>query len=131
PNPTRLIAVPLRKDVQSPLYPRNDHEGQPEKKPEEKKPEDAKDEAKPSVKEVEIDFDGFEARAVVLPPPAGNYSGLHAVQGKLLYRRLPRSGSGETKSPIVYFDFAAREEKPVLEDASGFEVTADGKKMLV
>ena len=26
PNPTRLVAVPLRKDVQSPLYARNDYE---------------------------------------------------------------------------------------------------------
>ncbi|HEY0876359.1 MAG TPA: S41 family peptidase [Vicinamibacterales bacterium] len=132
PNPTRLIAVPLRKDVRSPLYARNDYEGQPEtKKPEEKKPEEKKDAATPAVKEVEIDFDGFESRAVVLPPPAGNYAGLHAIAGKLLYRRLPRSGSGETKSPIVYFDFTERQEKPVLEDADGFEVTADGKKMLV
>lgn len=132
PNPTRLIAVPLRKDVRSPLYARNDYEGQPEtKKPEEKKPEEKKDAATPAVKEVEIDFDGFESRAVVLPPPAGNYAGLHAIAGKLLYRRLPRSGSGETKSPIVYFDFTERQEKPVLEDAGGFEVTADGKKMLV
>ena len=78
-----------------------------------------------------IDLDGFEGRAVVLPPPAGNYSGLQAVKGKLLFQRQPRSGSADTKSPIVYFDLTEREEKPVLEDAGGFEVTADGKKMLV
>jgi tricorn protease len=136
PNPTRLMAVPLRKDVQSPLYSRNDYEGgdtkKPEQKPEEKKEAKEGETAKPATaKPVEIDFNGFESRAVVLPPPAGNYAGLHAVQGKLLYRRLPRAGSGDTKSPIVYFDFTERAEKPVLEESNGFEVTADGKKMLV
>ena len=128
PNPTRLMAVPLRGDVRSPLYTRNDYEGaEPPKKPEEAKA-DAAQQAKPS--EVEIDVTDFEARAVVLPPPAGNYADLQATKGRLLYRRLPRSGSSETKSPIVFFDFNEREEKTVLEDAAGFEVTADGKKML-
>ncbi|MBA2304699.1 MAG: PD40 domain-containing protein [Acidobacteria bacterium] len=135
PNPTRIVAVPLRKDVQSPLYARNDHEGATDpKKPDEKKPDEKKDEtAKPAteVKNVDIDLDGFESRAVVLPPAPGNYAEIQAVKGKLLFRRLPRTGSADTKSPIVYFDFTEREEKPVLDDAAGFEVTADGKKMLV
>jgi tricorn protease len=80
---------------------------------------------------VEIDVDGFEARAVVLPPKAGNYADVQAIKGKLLYRRQPRTGSGDEKSAIVYFDFAEREEKTVLDDADAFEATADGKKMLV
>jgi tricorn protease len=155
PNPTRIVAVPLRKDVQSPLHARNDAESADPKKDEPKKDEPKKDDpkrpdpekdpavkagvqppaspdAKPvEVKNVDIDLDGFEARAVVLPPAAGNYSNVHAVKGKLLYQRQPRSGSAETKRPIVYFDFAEREEKTVLDDAGAFEVTADGKKMLV
>ncbi len=130
PNPTRLVAVPLRKDVPSPLHARNDFEGQPEtKKPEEKKDDAAKPAA--DARHVNIDLDGFESRAVVLPPAAGNYSGLQAVTGKLLFQRQPRRGSADTKSPILYFDLTEREEKPVLEDAGGFDVTADGKKMLV
>jgi len=80
---------------------------------------------------VEIDLDGFEARGVVLPPKAGNYADLHAIKGKLVYRRQPRTGSGDEKNAIVYFDFAEREEKTVLDDADTFEATADGKKMLV
>jgi tricorn protease len=134
PNPTRIMAVPLRSDVPSPLHARNDYEGQPEtKKPDEKTDEKKEDpaEAAADAKNVDIQVDGFEARAVVLSPAAGNYDGLQAVKGKLLFRRLPRSGSADTKSPIVYFDLTEREEKPVLEDAGGFEVTADGKKMLV
>jgi tricorn protease len=155
-NSTQLVAVPLRKDVKSPLFARNDAEGaadtgkeredkkddasnagqagraKPAAKADEKKPDEKKADDKPAPPpNVDIDVEGFEARAVVLPPKNGNYSGLSAVKGKLLYRRQPRTGSGEDKSPIVYFDLEEREEKTILEDADGFEVTSDGKKLFV
>ena len=146
PNPTKIVAVPLRKDVPSPLAARNDSEDsatdtnksdeqkKADAKKEEKKEEkqqEKKDEAKPAAPNVDIDLDGFETRAVVLPPKAGNYTDLQAIKGKVLYRRQPRTGSGEEKNAIVYFDLVEREEKTVLDDAGAFEVTADGKKMLV
>ncbi len=134
-NPTRLVAVPLRKDVKSPVETRNDAEGIPgeaeKKKAEEKKEEKADEKPAPPPPSVDIDLDGFEARAVVLPPKAGNFADLAAVKGKVLYRRTPRAGSADEKNPILFFDLTEREEKTVLEDANGFEVTADGKKMLV
>lgn len=177
PNPTRLVAVPLRKDVKSPLATRNESEnplldtaGKKDgdkddkkdggRKDESRKDESRKDDARKDAKDggkpdaakegakkesdakaagerppapanVDIDLDGFEARAVVLPPKAGNYADLQSIKGKLLYRRNPRSGSSDDKRAIVFFDFAEREEKTVLDDAAGFEVTFDGRKMLV
>ncbi len=154
-NPTKIVAVPLRKDVKSPLYARNDEEGAPDsakkedkkdepankeegktsgpQKPDEKKPEGTKkpEEKPPAPANVDIDVDGFESRAVVLPPKNGNYADLYAIKGKVLYRRRPRTGSGDDKSPIVYFDLEEREEKTVLDDADGFDVTADAKKLFV
>ncbi|HSK08473.1 MAG TPA: PDZ domain-containing protein, partial [Vicinamibacterales bacterium] len=161
-NATRLMALPLRRDVPSPLSQRNDAEGEPETvKPGEKdkgpeEPEEKKDEAakgaeqkgdqekrdqekgdKPAPKAkppapVAIHLEGLEARAVILPPKADNYANLQAVSGKLLYRRLARQGSGpDPKEPIVFYDLAEREEKTILDDADGFEVTSDGKKLLV
>jgi tricorn protease len=160
-NPTQIVAVPLRKDVKSPLFARNDAEsavvdtGRDEKKDESGKgaspkpgagkppgsSEAAKSDTKADEKKgdekpappanVDIDIDGFEARAVVLPPKNGNYSGLAAIKGKVLYRRQPRTGSGEDKAPIVYFDLEEREEKTILDDADGFDLTADGKKLFV
>ena len=78
-----------------------------------------------------IDLAGFESRVIVLPPKAGNYARLQAVAGKILYRRQPRTGSGEEKSALVYYDLEEREEKTVLAAINGYEVTADGKKALV
>ncbi len=143
PNSTRIVAVPLRGDVKSPLAARNDREGDEKKDEtkdetkEEKKPAGPSATTKPDEKKdappspVNIDLPGFEGRAIVLPPKAGNYGELFAVKGKVLVRRLARAGSGDDKSPIVYFDLEEREEKTVIDDADGFEPTADGKKLLV
>ena len=144
-NPTRLVAVPLRKDVKSPVAARNDAETTDKKddakkedpkkvepkKDEGKKDDPTKDEKPAAPANVDIDLDGFELRSVVLPPAAGNYADLQSIKGKLLYRRTPRTGSRDEKSPVVFFDLEEREEKTVLDDADRFEVTVDGKKMLV
>jgi len=171
PNTTRLAAAPLRKDVASPLAPRNDDEGEKKKaKEEKKKPGDSdrkpgepglsdkkdepkKEEAKPAeekaekdksqadekdekkpekpAKAVNIDIDGFEARAVLLPPKAGRFGDLSAVSGKLIYRRLPREGSGGDRSNLMFYDLEKREDKVIAEDIDDAILSAKGDKMLV
>ncbi|MDH4044202.1 MAG: PDZ domain-containing protein [Gemmatimonadota bacterium] len=130
PNATAIVAVGLRKDVASPLAPRNDME-----KADGADTTDAKkangEKADTTKQALVIDLDGFEGRAIVLPPTPGNYNGLSAAKGKVLYLRGPRTGSGGNQSPIVYFDLAEREEKTVMDDANGFELSHDGKKLLV
>jgi tricorn protease len=155
-NPTRIVAVPLRADVASPLAARNDVEGGDAEKPKDQdtsKDANAKDgaarndkaaadgkdaksaeggAAKKKPTPVTIDLDGFEARAVVLPPKAGRYAELVGVDGKVLYRRLARAGDDpDAKATLVYYDLEEREEKTVLEDVDGVDVSADGKKLLV
>jgi tricorn protease len=139
PNTTNVLAVPLRVDVPSPLAPRNDVEENEDDKKEDGgengedngDDENSSDTGKDKTEPVKIDLEGFEARAVVLPPEAGNYTGLGAVKGKVLYHRRPRTGSGEESSPIVFWDLEDREEKTIVEDADGYGVSANGKKMLV
>jgi tricorn protease len=134
PNTTSLVAVPLRRDVPSPLAPRNDDEEMdedPDAPGGDVGAQDADEAEADEAEPVEIDLDGFESRLVQLPPDVGNYTDLHATDGKLVYRRLPRTGSGEDESPLVYYDLEEREEKTVLEDVDGFVVSADGKKTLV
>jgi len=136
-NSTNIVAVPLRADVASPLAPRNDvEENGDEKEGDDKGKEGGKDEDedddKPEKTEaVKIDLEGFEARAVVMPPDAGNYSSLAAVKDKVLYQRLPLTGSDSEKSPIVFWDLEDREEKIILDNADGYGLSADGKKMIV
>lgn len=82
-------------------------------------------------KAVEIDLANFERRAVLLPPKAGRYTHLTAVPGKLIYRRAPRTGSGEDKAPLIYYDFAKREEKTIVDDIAGAELSGNHEKLLV
>ena len=158
-NATRITAVALRSDVPSALAPRNDTEAEDDdKKKENDKKDDAKkdpaDKAAPeddkkkdadSIKDdaekgkekkkepapVMVDFDNFERRLEVLPPEAGNYTGLQAISGKILYLRQPDAGSNQKKSRLLYYDFKERKEETILEDVDSFQVTADGKKLLV
>ena len=144
-----LVAVPLRVDVPSPLAPRDDvEEAKKDDKKDEGKKEEAKkaDEGKETAKSekgekkdekpakpepVKIDLAGFEERVVVLPPKAGTYADLQALSGKLFYRRLPRSGADEEKSPLVFYDLKEREEKTVLGDVDAYRIAAGGEKILV
>ena len=146
-NTTNIAAVPLRKDVPSPLAPRNDDEKDKEeengeenesddtedKKSSKKKDKDkdkSDDEGKGEPVPVEIDFDGFERRLVVLPPKNGNFGDLDAVKGKVVFLRAPRTGSGEQKNSLVYYDLKEREEQTVLADVDGYVISADDKKVL-
>jgi tricorn protease len=132
-NTTNIVAVPLRADVASPLAPRNDTEANNEDG-EKKANDDDKAEGGENGKEVEpvvIDLDGFEARSVVLPPDASQYASLGAVNGKVLYRRAPRTGADDEKSPLLFWDLEEREEKTILDNADDYVISADGSKMLV
>ncbi|SPE62795.1 Peptidase S41 (fragment) [Verrucomicrobia bacterium] len=161
PNTARLMAVALRKDVSSPLAPRDDEEGDKDKKKEkeDKKGHDSelkKDEAKKDTeteekddksekegadkeskkeekppKPVEIDLADFEGRAVLLPGKGGGYEDLAAVSGKLIFLSRPRAGSDGEKSDLKFYDLEKREQKTILEDVDDAVVAAKGEKILV
>jgi tricorn protease len=155
-----LLAVPLRKDVKSPLLPKNDEEGKDDEKKDEKKDGDKSADSKPSAdkhdadkkdadkkdddkkdekkkeeppKPVAIDVDGFERRAVPLPVKRGTFGGLTVNNdGNLIYLRMPHRGSDE-KTSIKIIDLTAdeKEEKNVVSDVIGVGISANGKKLLV
>lgn len=132
---TRLAALPLRKDVLSPLAPKNDLDAPKDDKGKDEKKEDKKKEGADKTdapKAVDIDLDGLESRMVLLPPAAGYYSDVAAAKGKLAYRRAAHlNASGETKTTLYVYDFEEREEKTVLADVDGALLSGDGTKALV
>lgn len=83
------------------------------------------------MKETKIDFDQFEQRMVILPPPAGNIGGLAAVSGKVAFMRYPNTGSTDNNSSLKIYNLEDREEKTLIDAIGGYEVSADGKKVLV
>jgi len=138
-NTTNIAAVSLKPDIPSLLVPRNDDEELKKEEPKEKEKEKTQkkakgEEKKPEKKEgeaVEIAIKDFERRLVVLPPEPGNYNNLQAAEGKILYQRFPRTGSGERVNPLVYYDIKERKEDTILADVDGYCLSADRKKVLV
>jgi tricorn protease len=97
-----------------------------EKKPEGDVPADKKDEPKKDEpkKPITIDFDGFEARAIELPLGTQRIGGMGVNdRGQLIF-----SQGGQVK--VFDLKDKKREVKKVI-DGGGFQLTADGKKMLV
>ncbi len=71
--------------------------------------------------------DGFVARTIALPGlPAGEYGNLAAVPGYLYYVRNADGGA----RALYRFDLKERKEEKVLDNAGGYLLTADGKKLL-
>lgn len=145
-NTEVLLVCPLRDDVASPWAPKSDEErwdgeaseesdDSDEESNNEKDQDDAKsDEADESkLKPVEIEFEGFERRAVRLPIDRGWFYSLAVNdEGHLLYVRDPRAR--QTPAPAIkLFDLEddKKEEKTVRSGAGEFSISADGKKLLV
>ena len=91
-----------------------------------------KDAKKPATKPISVKPDRMEARLEVLTVPvAGNYAEISAVEGKLLYRRFPNSGTSGEQPALYLYDFEKREEKRIIGNVNGWATTADGKSILV
>lgn len=128
-----IYLIVLRKDIPSPLAKESDEEkgAQKEEKP---KP---KEEARPEVPEpFTIDFDGIHNRFLALPVPAGDYFNLRAgAAGQIFFTKAAAAdtGSGGQAGPggeLHRYDLAKRKDDVVLNGLTGFEISADNKKIL-
>ncbi len=144
PNTTNIAVATLNDDVLFPLSPKVDsitvkkeepkkEEPKKDEKKDDKKADAGKDKPadKDKVKETKVVIQGFENRVIILPTQAGNYNQLGAVPGKIIFRKSPNSGSADKKSAIMFYDLEKREEKTIIDDANGFVLSADKKKILV
>lgn len=96
-----------------------------EEKKKDNKKEDTKEEsktaAKPVAKKLEVDFEDINSRIVALPLPAGYYRLNGDVDNALTYQRGGTIGA---------YDLVKLEDKALVENARGFRISADGKKMM-
>ena len=112
----RIYLVTLAKATPSPFRPRSDDIAEPKA-----------DETKPKELVLKVDTDGLSERVLQLPIQPANYRNLASVGGILYYIR---QGSKDAKPALQMYDLAARKET-ALGSVGGFEISADGKKMLV
>ena len=143
----RVYMITLAKATDAPFAPRSDEVGQPDKsddkkdKPDaDKKPDDKKDEAPKKPVIVTVDEEGLKERIMGLPVAPGNYSDLRMVDDRVFYLRSKlgdddghnedEEGPGSRKVTLCAYSLKDRKETE-LGKVSGYEITADGKKMLV
>ncbi|WP_438481387.1 S41 family peptidase [Oleiharenicola lentus] len=157
-NMERVYLLALAKDTASPFAPKSDEVAiEEEKKDSEAKPDATKADAakpenkaadadkKPAAKKtvvVKVDADGLTERILGLPIPASNYSSIHMLGEKVYYRRVPGGpvtggGGGEgfgagraTRSVLAFYNLKERKETE-LGNFDGFDISANGKKMLI
>ena len=133
-----IMAVPLKKDTPSIIAPRNDNEevavDEDESSSDDKKDKKKKDKEEDSDDKedegvvVEVDTEGFEARASMLSIPAGNYGNLYAVEGKLVF--ASRGVNEQAQTEVKYYDIESRDIESIISGVSAFEMSAKGKKMI-
>jgi len=140
-NSTKLAVISLQKKTPSLVYPKNDTvtvnqdndatAAASKSKDKSKDKGETKSDESPA-KNVIIDFDGFEQRMELLPLTAGNYSGLNAAKGKILYVKYPFTGATEDAVPSLnYYDIDDREEKKIVDGVGRYVMAANGEKVLV
>lgn len=94
-------------------------------KPAADKPKDK--DAKDAVPKVVIDLAGIQARVFEVPLPAGSYGRLVAADKILFFT----DGDGRAKLQALEIKNRNIQAKTVMEDIRNFELSADGKKILV
>jgi len=95
------------------------------KKDAEKKDDDKKEPEKKVV--VKVDAEGIQSRIAALPIAASAYRNLQSAGDKLYYIR---GGSRDERAKLLLYELDKQKETE-LGEFNGFEISADGKKMLV
>ncbi|RKN79733.1 S41 family peptidase [Ulvibacterium marinum] len=139
PNTANIAVGTLDGSTPSLLEVENDAFKVPEKEEDEivdkgksKRKKKNKDDGASEEVKTTIKISGFENRVELLDITPGNLDDLTTIDDKLLFVRYPNSGSPDEMSPSLdYFDFEEKEVKTILSDVSNYEVSADGKKVLV
>ncbi|MBZ5585907.1 MAG: PDZ domain-containing protein [Acidobacteriia bacterium] len=136
----KIYLVALKKGQRSPFEPADElHPDKAEETPKEgAKPageQKTADTAKPAEKKpvsVDIDVDGLSARLQEVPVPPRNYSDLAMAAERLCW--LNHNSAEPQKTALECLDINNKpDNKPdtVMDEVRGFEVSQDGKKMMI
>ena len=135
---TGVFAIALRKDLKHPFPPESDEvtvtKDEGDAKPAEKPKEGEKAAAPKPSTDLVIEFDGLASRAARVPIEAGNYGGLSAKTGHLLYTTgsaFYYGRQGDRTTSLRIFAFKDRKETTLVEDIRGYTLSDDGGKVLV
>src|SRR5262249_29657815 len=133
------IAV-LAKGVASPIAKESDEEGakkgddakdeKKDAKTDEKK--DAKTDDKKAPVSVAVDPDGLSQRIVAIQLPSAYYSNLQVAKtGELYYLKSAAGEQADFDSSLAHYSLTKRKEDSLLDKVDDFEISRDGKRVLL
>lgn len=125
-----IYFVTLAKETKSPFAPKSDEVKIKADKDGDKKESDdksKKDDKKEEKKVVRVDTEGLQQRISSLSISPGGYNNLQSVGDKLFY---VRNSSKQEKAMLCLYELDKQKETE-LGEFNGFEISADGKKMIV
>lgn len=146
-NMQRVYLLALAKDVESPFRPKSDEVGAEKEGSKDEAKDKAKDEAKTEPADekaakkpvvVKVDTDGLRERVIGLPITPANYTSLRMVGESVYYLRVksaladarPEGAEGAGPGTACVYNLKEKKESE-LGEVDAFELTGDGKKMLV
>ena len=125
-----LYVAVLPSGEESPLAPESDEEVTESDEEVTAEAEDPESQEEDDEIAVRIDFEGLDQRILALPVGSGVFAELQPGDpGQLYYLRSERAPGGGTS--LRRFDFSDREEETLLDNASGFVLSANHEKLLV
>ncbi|HYK88086.1 MAG TPA: S41 family peptidase [Acidobacteriota bacterium] len=128
---SKIYLVALKKDFRSPFEPPDElHPEETGKKDVDKSKSGQEGTAKPTP-QITIDAEGLQARVMEVPVSAGNYGDLLINDKRIFYISAERPTGG--KRNLIALDITNKEPKPktLVEDIRGYELSGDGKKLMV
>ena len=131
---TKIYMVALTPGLRSPFLPDDEltrAEKQDQKEKKEKKETPKKKKSSQKTLKVAIDFNGIRERVMPVPVPAGNYTALSANKDHLFW--LEYNGTARGKRTLMALKITNKdiEAKKILDNVRSYELSANGKKMLI
>lgn len=134
---SRVSVISLAAGTKSPFLKLDDEEGVAEAKKEEAKKEETAKKDAPALPEVKVDLAGLADRIADVPVPGDRYTSVTALEDRLLLTIDTDPSSTDPSKPrfqlraLPMKDPRKAELVTVVEKMTSYDVSADGKKLLV
>ncbi|UCC43020.1 MAG: PD40 domain-containing protein [Candidatus Zixiibacteriota bacterium] len=130
-NTTNIYMLPLKEARPSPFEPKNELTATEAEDASGGKKKDGDESKQKLAVRVEINFEGLQDRLIKVPVPAGTYGNLAMNDKQLFWSSRPLTGDRKRKLQTFKIDADSVKVTTLLTEFDSFELSADGKKLMI